>query len=206
MRPSAYPASASPAHQPPRTGRRPVRLSALALALALLALPLLSPARAPARPAGARHASCVAASRHARRGARPRGCVQRSGRNRHGAERRPARQPHPSGGGAHRSSDTAPTTPALCEDSSAPVLSEGRITCQDGSEPSCEDGSEPLTPAGGGAPVCAAEEESSGSGGEACPSEGDCEPVEAGCEAPPDASEASPACAREQAGTRESSS
>jgi hypothetical protein len=49
----------------------------------------------------------------------------------------------------------ASTTPASCEDGSAPsTAGDGSLACDDGSEPVCDDGSTPVRPAGRATLLC----------------------------------------------------
>ena|GEM_PF-4451211 len=87
----------------------------------------------------------------------------------------------------HTGSAAPALTPALCEDGTPPVRTQGAYACQDGSEPSCEDASEPLAGAGGGPPECQAP---APAGGE----EGESQDPESSCEVSLSAGEAAPAC------------
>jgi hypothetical protein len=95
---------------------------------------------------------------------------------------------------AARTPKQAPSTPASCEDGSAPVRARnGSFACDDGSEPECEDGATPTLSSNGKRLVCAATGEGESSSGEAeceeggasgCDTEAGSEPGEQACEAP----------------------
>lgn len=175
-------------------------MAGLALALALLAMVLLAPARAPARSTIARRGACPTAAKHVKRAVRGGHCTKRSTRHGKPAAHRPVKHAHPISKGTHRSSPSAARQiPALCEDASPPVRSGSEFSCQDGSEPSCEDGSEPVAGSGSGSgvPVCTAEVESSPqTPGEECGPEGtaECQSAEWACEGSPNGGEAALAC------------
>jgi hypothetical protein len=169
------PASALP------PARRLVRLGGLALALALLGIGLLSPARAPARAATVRRGVCTRTAKHAKHSAKTSRC-KRAARHAKPVAKKRAKQSHPAGGAAHEGTGAPSQTPALCEDSSAPVrTSSGAYACRDGSEPACEAGGEPTT-GPGGAPVCATVAEAPSETGESCTTAGECESAEVSCE------------------------
>jgi hypothetical protein len=180
-------------------------MAGLALALALLALVLLSPTRAPARGTIARRGTCPAATKHVKHAVKASHCTKRATRHRKPAAHQPSKHSHPVSKGTHKSPSTpAGQTPALCEDASAPVRSGSEFSCQDGSEPSCEDGTEPLAAAGSAIPLCPVEDESpSQAPGEECSLEAsaECQSAEWACEGSSDAGEAALPC--ERAGTGE---
>ncbi len=177
---------------------RMARMAGLALSLALLAMSIMAPAGAPAQGANPRPGACPSAGKHIRRGVRATGhCVKRSKRHHKAVSHRPRKHARPGKKGAGRRPSVPARVPALCEDASAPLRSEGEFSCEDGSEPSCEDGSEPTADPSGGVPLCpAVGDPASPLPDEPCEAEatGECHSVEWSCEASFDASEASVAC------------
>jgi hypothetical protein len=173
-------------------------MAGLALALALLAVVLMSPAGAPARGTIARRGACPAATKHAKRAVKGSHCTKRSTRHGKPAAHQPAKHAHPVSKSTSKSSSSpVAQTPALCEDASAPVHSGGEFSCRDGSEPSCEYGSEPVSAAGSGTPLCTVEAPSQ-TPGEECGPEGtaECQGAEWTCEGSLDAAEGALACER----------
>ncbi len=172
---------------------RRVRPGGIALALSLLAIALTCPALAPARAATVARRSACPAARHARH-ARPSRCKPAVRRAKQ-VTRRTGKLSHPAAAPSHTSPGApAAQTPALCEDSAAPVRTgNGDYACRDGSEPSCEAGGEAAT-GPGGAPICTAPAPASAETDEDCATSGECVSVEMICEDSPGTGEATSAC------------
>lgn len=136
----------------------------LAVSLAALAAALFGPSQTLAQ---ARKLTCVSATAHTRAKHDAHVCVRSS-------HKRKAH--HPTGHHTKHALTKAPgeatptTTPAACEDGSAPISAgDGSFSCGDGSEPECEDGSAPTRSADGNSLVCLppSEEEAEAEAGEA---------------------------------------
>jgi hypothetical protein len=134
----------------------------LAVSLAVLAAALLGPSQTLAQ---ARKLTCVSATAHTRAKHDAHGCVRSL--HKHKAH-------HPTGRHAKHALTKAPgevtpaTTPAACEDGSAPIpAGDGSFSCGDGSEPECEDGSAPTRSADGNSLVCLLLSEDEAEAGEA---------------------------------------
>ena len=150
-------------------------LAAGLLLLAVLCLLLAAPgARARSHRSSS---SCASPTAHAHGS---RSCVKRSA-HRHKGHARHAK-PHARHTRKAKKHKSAPqqqpspeTTPAVCEDGSAPTASGGAFSCQDGSEPVCENGSVPA-PSSLGKLVCAPDPDTGETFGEECEqdAEGEC--------------------------------
>jgi len=183
--------SPAPAASP---AARLVRLSGVALTLALLAIALLAPARAPARGTIAHRGSCLSAAKHAKHAARAGHCTKHASHRGKPVTHQPAQHSHPVKKGTHQSPMPAPTPP-LCEDASSAVRTSTGFVCRDGSEPGCDEGSEPVTATDGVIEGCKSTESSTEMPAEACTTEGGgCQAGEWSCEASLDANEAPMAC------------
>jgi hypothetical protein len=153
------------------TVRPLIRMLMLVFTLGLLLAQVLEPSTAGAQ---SRRSSCS----RARGAAHP--CAAPARRTKSHARPAPKRRPHPKRP-AHKpkkthGKKTALPVPAICEDGSTPLASEGSFACSDGSEPVCADGATPVPSVHGTTLVCPADSEEAGSSDEAgCEEEGNCE-------------------------------
>ena len=157
---------------------------------------------ASARGTIARRGSCPPGEKHARHQLKGRHCVKRSVRHAKPVSHQPHKQSHPVKKGTKHTPVVA-QTPALCEDASAPVQTDGEFACQDGSEPGCEDGSEPTLSTAGGLPLCPVlHGPAPGPPAEPCEAEGagECQLPEWSCEDSVGSSEEPASCERSGGG------
>ena len=145
--------------------RRSASMLTLVVSLAMLAAALLGPSQTLAQ---TRKLTCVSATAHTRAKHGAHGCT----RSAHKRKTHHSTTRHTGHALAKTPQEVTPaTTPAACEDGSAPVqASDGSFSCGDGSEPECEEGSAPTLSADGKSLVCL------------LPSEGEFESGEAECE------------------------
>jgi hypothetical protein len=131
----------------------------LALSLAALVAALLGPTQTLAQ---ARGSSCSGA--HAKTKCTEHACSQSShkGRAHHTSKCHVKRTSTKKSPKTHQA-----TTPAYCEDASAPVRAmSGSFSCEDGSEPQCDEGAQPQRSANGKSLVCPVLPEEEPSAGE----------------------------------------
>jgi hypothetical protein len=158
--------------QPAR--RLPIALT-LTLSLGMLAAALLGPSQTLAQ---THRPACSSAAARARAERSAHTCPRSSHARKSRTQARHVTRHHAKRAPAGKTPEQAPTSPAYCEDGSAPVRAgSGSFACYDGSEPECEDGATPTLSSNASSLVCAATGE-----GESSSSEVECQEGEAsGC-------------------------